>query len=374
MKWWGSTILLIPVIYDLISLCLLRRFRDRRDPVPRSFPPVSILKPLKGGDGRTFDNLSTVAELDYPIYQIVLVVASPDDPAVPLARRLIREFPHREISLVIDSTIHGANPKVSSLINAFEHCRHDIIALSDADVRLDADYLARVAGWFDDPSVGLVTSLYRHPDPVGLAGNLESLILDTEMIPNVIVAERVEGMTFALGASMVVRRSVLDSIGGFQALADFLADDYQLGNLIHRDGWRVVLSRATVSLSQGSETIGDFLRRHLRWGMTMRVSRPDGYLASGVTRFSVMGVAALTLSGGDPEILLTGIPLYLLHLALLSLIRLSVGGRVSLYHLLLLPLRDILSGLFWGGAFIGDRIVWRGERYRLGRDGRLEKE
>jgi len=367
-------ILLIPLAYELLSLILTHRFtRGHRDPDPQTLPPVTLLKPLKGGDDRTFDNLATLACLNYPAYEIVLVVASPDDPAVPHARRLIEEYPDREIRLVIDPTVHGANPKVSSLINASTGCRHDIIAISDADVRMEPGYLQRVVGWFDDPSVGMVTSLYRHPDPPDLPGELESLLLDTEMIPNVIVAHRLEGITFGLGASMVLRRSALVSIGGFVPLADFLADDYHLGNLIHRKGWKVVLSRSMVHLSQGRESLRDFLRRHVRWGKTMRVSRPGGYLASGVTRIGVMTPIALAVAA-DEDLLWGVLPvIYPLHLLTLLLIHAWVGGRVTVRGVALLPLRDILSGVIWLSAFIGNRIVWRGESYRMVRGGKLER-
>lgn len=365
-----ALILFVPVGYETATLLLLRSFLRRCDPPPASLPPVSILRPLRGVDDRTEENLRSLALLDYPEREIVLVVASPTDPVVPVVHRFRERHPHLPVTVVTDPTPHGTNPKVSSLINGLPFCRHPLIAVTDADVSLPPDYLRRVVGHFDDPSVGMVTSLYRHPDPLDAAARWESLFIDTEMIPGVLAAERLEGITFGLGASMVVRREALDSIGGFSPLADSLADDYRLGNLISRAGWKVRLSRAVVGIRQGREPLRPALSRQLRWGKTMRVCRPGGYAAGGITRIALL-IPPVLLTCGSAALPLVSL-IYGLHLVVtLSLSRLLVG-RGSIARLPLIPLRDLFSAVVWIAAFTGSRVVWRGERFRLHPDGRME--
>lgn len=363
-------ILLLPVGYETATLLLLWSFLRRSDPPPASLPPVSILRPLKGIDERTEENLRSLAHLDYPEREIVLVVASPADPVVPLLHRFREQHPHLSVTVVIDPTPHGTNPKVSSLINGLPFCRHPLIALTDADVSLPPDYLRAVVGHFQDPAVGMVTSPYRHTDPLDAAAHWESLFIDTDMIPGVLAAERLEGITFGLGASMVVRREALDAIGGFSPLADSLADDYRLGNLIHRAGWKVRLSRAVVGIRQGREPLRPALSRQFRWGKTMRVCRPGGYAAGGITRIALL-IPPVLLAGGTGALPLVSL-IYGLHLlTTLSHSRL-LAGKGGGGRLPLIPLRDLFAAVVWITAFTGSRIVWRGERFRLHPDGRME--
>jgi ceramide glucosyltransferase len=321
---------------------------------------------VKGVDAESFENFASFCEQRYPIFQIVFAVASVDDPAVPVIKRLSGEFPDVDMELVIDGAIHGPNYKVCNLMHAYTRAKHDILIVCDSDIRVGPDYLREVAGPFSDNSVGLVTSLYRSPRVRNIPTVLEAMGFTTEMIPNVMVALSLEGLTFALGASMAVRREALEKIGGFSALVDYLADDYQLGNMVYRAGYRLELSGYFVESVMKKESLRGILSRQLRWARTMRASRPLGYFASGITQplpamllalpvsgFSVAGWAAVGILGFSR--------------LLVGMIFSSIYVRDGLFprYLWLLPLRDFLAFCTWALSFLGSRVVWRSRTFRV---------
>jgi ceramide glucosyltransferase len=293
---------------------------------------------------------------------------------VPVIRQLMADFSNHDISLVINPAQHGPNQKVSNLINAFPQAKHDIIIVCDSDISVEPDYLTSVTAHFSDPQVGLVTSLYRTSEVTGIATALEATGFTAEMIPNVLVARQLEGLTFALGASMAVRREALGTIGGFEALASYLADDYQLGNKIHKAGWKIVLDGCFVESVIKSDNLMPVLARQLRWARTMRVSRPGGYFASGITLPFPAALLA-TLLAPSPA---TGI----MAVSLLYAVRLAAGTifsrrfvRDNLFPrwLWLLPLRDMLSFFTWALSFLGNTVEWRGSRFVLRPGGKIEE-
>jgi len=355
-----------PLCYGLLSIICCRRFFGRGPREHDHVPAVTILKPVKGMDAESFENFASFCRQDYPLFQIVFAVASADDPAIPVIQRLITTFPSLDINLVINDRIYGPNYKVSNLINSFPAAKHEIIIVCDSDIRVGPRYLREVAGPFRDTSVGLVTSLYRSSRVRNLPTVLEALGFTTEMIPNVMVAVSLEGLTFALGASMAVRREALAAIGGFEALADYLADDYQLGNMVHRAGFRLELSGYFVESVMKRETLGGILSRQLRWARTMRASRPLGYFASGITQPVPAALLALLVSGFSPA--------GWIAVALLGLSRLCCGFVFSRFfvrdgllprYLWLLPLRDLLAFATWVLSFLGNRVVWRSHTFRV---------
>ncbi|MCM2356782.1 MAG: bacteriohopanetetrol glucosamine biosynthesis glycosyltransferase HpnI [Geobacteraceae bacterium] len=367
-------IILPPLAYGLISLFCGRTFFRRRKPASGHTPPVTILKPVKGMDAGSFENFASFCRQDYPEFQIVFAVASADDPAVPVIERLRNEFPDREIELVLDGRLHGPNYKVCNLINAYPAAKHDIIIVCDSDIRVGKDYLREVCAPFADPAVGLVTSLYRSPGVRGSATAVEAMGFTCEMIPNVMVALRLEGLSFALGASMAVRRGALERIGGFPALVDYLADDYQLGNKVFRAGYRIELSDCFVESVMHRESLATVLSRQLRWARTMRASRPAGYFASGITQPFPAALLALLLSGFSVAGVAAALLLYgVRSLTALIYSRSFVKDGLFPRWLWLLPVRDALSFATWGLAFLGNRVRWRGHLFRLLPGGRIEE-
>jgi ceramide glucosyltransferase len=367
-------IILPPLAYGLFSLVCAHAFFNRVKTASDYAPPVTIIKPVKGMDAESYENFSSFCLQDYPLFQIIFAAASQTDPVIPVIEKLRADFPALDINLVVDDRIYGPNYKVCNLINAWPQAKYDIIIVCDSDIRVGKQYLKAVSASFADPGVGLVTSLYRSPGIHGAASALEAMGFTAEMVPNVMVALKLEGLSFALGASMAVRREALEKIGGFPALVDYLADDYQLGNKVHLAGWRLTLSDYFVDSVMHQESISTVLSRQLRWARTMRVSRPAGYFASGLTQPFPAALLAMIVSGwtfaGFASLLL----LYATHcLTALLFSRHYLRDGVFPRWLWLLPLRDLFAFVTWGAAFTGQRVRWRGHLFRLLPGGRIEE-
>jgi ceramide glucosyltransferase len=368
-------IVLPSLAYSLIALACARRFFSAAPPCSPEAPSVTVLKPVKGMDPGSYENFASFCRQEYegPV-QLLFAAASADDPVISVIYRLMEEFGDSRVSMVINPAIHGPNYKVSNLINAFPQARHDIIIVCDSDIRVPPDYLKNVTAHFSDSRVGLVTSLYRSSNAPTIATAIEATGFTAEMIPNVLVALHLEGLSFALGASMAVRREALAAIGGFEALVDYLADDYQLGNKVHRAGWRIALDGTFVESMLGAEELLPVLARQLRWARTMRVSRPGGYLASGMTLpFPAMLLAAFVAPSLAPALSAIAL-LYCVRLAVATIFsQCFVRDRLLPAWLWLIPVRDMLAFFTWALSFLGNRIEWRGSRYRLRPGGKIEE-
>ncbi len=361
-----------PLVYGLITLWSASRYFGRHKATATDLPPVTILKPVKGKDADSFANFASFCCQQYPCFQIVFAVASVEDQALPVIRQLMARFPDSDIDLVIDDRVHGPNYKVCNLMNAFPKAKHDIIIVCDSDIRVGERYLEEVCSLFADPEVGLVTSLYRTTGVQGTASALEALGFTVEMVPNVMAAIELEGLSFALGASMAVRREALERIGGFASLVDYLADDYQLGNRVFRAGYKLELSDCFVESVIQRERLATVISRQLRWCRTMRVSRPGGYFASGITQPALAALLALFAGGA----VWGGIAVSLLYSVRFTVAvifsRRYVRDDLLPRYLWLLPLRDLLSLATWALAFAGNRVTWRGHRYMVRPGGRME--
>lgn len=360
--------------YSLLSLwCGWHFFRRQTAQTKNQTEAISILKPVKGMDEGSYENFVSFCCQEYDgAVQIIFAVAASDDPVIAVIRRLIADLPDRDISLHIDDTIHGPNYKISNLINAFPKARYDLMMICDSDIRVEPTFLQSVTSHFDDPQLGLVSSLYRSSRIFGPSTALEALAFTCEMTPNVLVALRLEGLSFALGAAMTFRRKALEDIGGLPALADYLADDYQLGHQIHRAGWKLALDRQVVESMLKPERLTGILSRQLRWSRTMRVSRPGGYLASGITLPGLAIVLAL-LTGSAANSLTAIALLYLVRLTVTSCFsRCWVQDRLLPQWGWLLPLRDLLASGTWLLSFLGNRVTWRGHRFLIRPGGQLK--
>ena len=364
------------IIYQFGAYVALYFFLKR--PLPRcqgsSSPGISLLKPVKGLEEDTSACLASFIRQDYPNLEILFGVADPGDPVLPLLRALQEKYPHIDIQIIICSQELGLNPKVSTLRQLLPRARHDLIVISDSDVRVRSDLLTRLAAALQQPGVGLATCLYRHGPVYTSGGALEALSISADFIPSVATAHYVEGINFALGAVMATSRPVLESIGGLAPIADYLADDYQLGYRVSQTGLKVSLLPYVVETLGGRETMADYLTHQLRWARTYRVCRPKGYFAYGITFALPWSLLAWLTSGLAP---------WAGGLALISLlVRLAVAaaaeysclrGRLPKRYLVLLPCKDLLSFSLWILSFFGNSVIWKGDRYRVMPDGRLER-
>ncbi|MEW6344544.1 MAG: bacteriohopanetetrol glucosamine biosynthesis glycosyltransferase HpnI [Pseudomonadota bacterium] len=332
---------------------------------------VSVLKPLCGIEPRLYENLVTFCEQAHPCFQLLFGVSSPVDPAIAVVRRLQAAYPHCDIELVIDSRVHGSNLKVSNLINMAQRARHDIIVLADSDIAVEPDYLNTVTAPLADPDTGVVTCLYRAQSVGGFWPRVGALFINEWFAPSVRVAHAGGSRRFGFGATLALRRTTLEGIGGFETLKDCLADDYWLAEHARSLGLTTVLSSVMVATDVIEPTFTTLWLREMRWLRTIRSVNPAGFASLIITFTSpwLMAGALLAagLSGGEgahPAMALTLsistvtgiIARILLHA------RSARISRTFWRDLPLVPLRDTLLALQWLGAAFGSHVVWRGAR------------
>ncbi len=364
------------VFYHLFAMyCIVEFFgRIETRPAKPSFGPVSVLKPLKGMDPEFRENLKSFCAQDYPEYEILLGFGDSGDSAVPRARELAGESGGSDVRVIISEKALGANRKVSNLHGLAESARYPLLAINDSDMRVDASYLKRIVSEYQgEANVGMVTSLYKISDPGSLGTALESLTIALDFIPSVLVARRTEGVTFGLGASMLVSKKSLDETGGFAAIADYIADDYQLGNRLWKKGYKIIISGRVLETVVGRMSFKDYLTHQIRWARTYRASRPKGFIGSGITHLFPIALIFLIFRGPSAMALLAlGGAVALRYATAYLLYKKVIRARGWLKWLPLLPLKDILSAVIWAWTFTGRKIWWRGRRYRILKDGRME--
>jgi len=334
---------------------------------PQPTFPVSILKPLRGTDPEMYESFRSHCLQDYPDYEIIFGVSDANDPAIHLVEQLIAEFPQRAIRLVVCLDKLGNNTKASNLAQMVRQSRHEYIIVNDSDIRVESDYLRRVLAPLTDPTVGLVTCLYRGVANATLGSRLESLGISTDFSAGVLVAQNIEqGIRFGLGSTLAFRRRDLQAIGGFESLVDYLADDYELGSRIAASGLKVRLSDVVVETFLPRYTLRGFLDHQLRWARTVRDSRFWGYVGHGLTFGLPWAVLALIFARGA-----SWAWALFACTAVMRIIVAVVVGRVVLHDrqvarfLVWIPVRDLFALLVWVVSFAGHKIVWRGDQFRL---------
>ncbi len=358
-------------IYWMVAWWLMRGFfRARQDPVPDFVPPVSILKPVRGLDYQAYENFASFCRQEYPQFEVLFGVDDANDPAVPVIQQIQRDFPHLSIRLLVASPL-GANRKASIMHHLAAHARYDVLVVSDSDMRVTPDYLRRVVWPLADKAVGLVTCLYRGAEALTLTARLEALYVAATYMPEVITGRGFLSTGFALGTTMVLRNRDLARLGGFAAVADYLADDYQIGARVSTLGLRMHLSDYVVTNILGATTFWDQWHREVRWTRCIRVSRPLEYPGLVLTMSTPLAVALLVASHFDHIGQAAVVTSVCLRWVVAWLITGYTGDRWLRRWLWLLPVRDMLTCVVWCAAGLGRRIVWRGEEFELQPDGRM---
>lgn len=361
---------LVPVwAYLLGTVCAAILFARRRVAVTGEQPPVSVLKPLYGAEPGLAANLRSFIAQDYPSMQIVFGVRGPADGALPVARSLIADHPGRDIALVVDSRVTGRNLKVANLVNMLPAARHDILVFADSDTRVGRDYLATVTAPLRDPAIGLVTCLYKGLPTGGLWSRLGALHINYGFLPSAILAEALGAGGGCFGATIALRRAVLERIGGLMVVRDELADDHRIGAAVRDAGLAIALSPYVVETLVTERTFKPLWRHELRWARTVRLMAPMGFAGSIVTH----GVAIAALA----VIACRFSPVALGFLAISCLLRWAAAGtiawrlRLPTAGLWLLPLRDLLSFAVFVGSFFGRTVSWRDQLFRIEPSGRI---
>ena len=351
----------LPFIYYLAATYCAWDFFRRRGKVTEGFvPPISILKPMQGADRGAYDSLASFCRQDYPDYEILFAVDDERDAAIPIIEKLIRDFPRAPIRLILGTGIQGLNNKVTKLCDLAREARHELLVASDADIRVEPDYLRRVAAPFRDPRVGAVTCLYRGMTERNLWSELEDLNLTSDLLASMLVARKLEGMTFTLGATMAVTRSRLAEIGGFEGLVDCAADDHDLGSRLVARGYRVELAPCVVETLCASSTAREYILHHLRWGVVTRHCRPWGYAVLLFTRGLPWSIAA-AVAAPSRVVAMAYLVTYLVT-------RLTMAFTTGAYGLKdpllprkwwLIPLHDAIWLLIWMATLFVNRVSWR---------------
>jgi ceramide glucosyltransferase len=338
--------------------------------LPQTFPPISILKPLKGLDDNLFDNLASFCTQDYPKYEIIFSLQDHNDPAYKVAKKIKDRYPEKDISIIVERCDTGLNPKVNNLIPAYRASKYEYVLISDSNVMVDKDYLREIVKPMRDPDVGLVTNVIKGVGGNSIGSIFENLHLNSFIIGSVCLLDRFLKMPCVIGKSILIRKSDLEAIGGFMAVKDVLAEDYIIGKRIHKMGKRIVLSNHAIRNVNVYWGIKKFLNRHTRWGKL---------------RWRLGGIRYISELIGNP-VFMSCLPILFetsritVFFALLVYLIKVMGdlylGKIlnsdsSPMVYLLSPVKDLIIGLIWPIPILSKTVVWRGNRYIIGKDSML---
>jgi ceramide glucosyltransferase len=358
------------LVYCVLTVIAALRYRGVIPPETHERPPISILKPLAGVDEGLAENLRSFFEQQYPYFEILFAVRSAADPAIAVVEPLRARYPAIPSRLIVTGEPPYPNAKVFSLDRMLAAAANDLVVMADSDIRVTPRLLETVAREFADPDVGMATCPYRAVPGSSFWSTLEAVGLNTEFIGGVLVARMLDGMKFALGPTIVARRQVLEGIGGFDAVKDFLAEDFVMGNLAAAKGYGVILSSYVIEHRIGSQALAANWRHRLRWNRSTRRSRPWGYVGQMFT--NPLPLALLFWAAA---------PRWWAVVALTAVFRAASAWATAWVALddplvrrlwFLVPLQDVVSFAAWVGGFFGNTILWRGRKYYLRRDGRFE--
>ncbi|HLY98427.1 MAG TPA: bacteriohopanetetrol glucosamine biosynthesis glycosyltransferase HpnI [Candidatus Angelobacter sp.] len=366
-----SILLAGSLVYCVLIIVASRRYLSVPVPAASPAPHLSVLRPLCGVDEGLEENLRSLFEQDYPNYEMLFAVHKPDDPAAAVAQKIMSEYAGKVPSrLIISGESPVPNAKAHSLKRLVREAEHELLVMCDSDVRVRPNFLSRLAAELNDPQVGVITCPYRAVAGRSLWSRLEAIGMNTEFLGGVLVARMLEGMHFALGCTVAMRRGVLDSIGGFEYLQEFLAEDFVIGNRAAAQGHTVLFSSFVIEHRIGSQSMAHNLSHRLRWARSTRRSRPMGYWGQ---IFTYPLIWAICLCLAVPAAWPAGV----LTLAIRSWAAWSTAIDVTSDPLTrrqwwLLPVQDILGFLVWAAGFTGGTVTWRNRECTVLRDGRLQ--
>jgi ceramide glucosyltransferase len=368
-------------VYTGLALLAVRRFTRQKSSSAIFEPPVSLLKPLHGTEPGLEAHLATFFQQKYPTYEILFCARQPDDAGLVAARKVAARFPNVPVQFLSSGEPTVPNAKILSLEKMAQEAKYDLLIISDSDVRVDSNYVRDVVAPFADTAVGAVTCLYRGVAAQGgLWSRIEAAAMSVEMSAGVLVADMLEGMKFALGPTMAIRRSCLNEIGGFLPMGDYCADDFLLGNWVAERGHTVILSQHVIDHVVLHAAFWPSMQHQARWMKSTRFSRPKGHLGTALTFSVPFGLlTVLALFGLRPSHWLAWASAALLwSVGTRMVLAFAVGHYVvrekSLWQsVLLYPVRDLLGLLFWLASYSSRKVLWRNEIYQLESGGRMRR-
>jgi ceramide glucosyltransferase len=366
---------LTSAIFLLLTIVGVFRFRSEASVSARTngrgaeLPPVSVLKPVHGMEAQLRENIESFFRQDYPSYEILFAADEADDPALNLVREISARYPQIPCRILVTGKPPWPNPPAYCFYRMAEVAAHEILVTSDSDVEVDPNYLREVVTPMFDQKVGMVTCVYRGKNAAGFWAGLTAIGMSVEMTAGVLVANLLEGMKFGLGPTIAVKKEAVNKIGGYEVLGDYFANDFMIGNLIDKAGYRVVLSEHVINHVVSQKNFKKMWENQLRWAKSTRYSRPKGHFGSGLIfamPYGLLGLAAAMLLG------LPGLGLVLFGAAVLNRIIESwvvgwgiVRDPVALKQIWIFPVRDLLGFIVWVASYTGATAAWRDSRYEL---------
>ena len=364
----------IPFVYYLLSLYSAARYfsvaRKENPPNNDFFPPISCLKPIKGLDEDAYENYASFCRQDYPEYEILFCV-DPDDPAVPVLKQLIRDFPNRNIRLIFGSGRNAINDKVGRLVRLVDEAKYDLFVITDGDIRVTPEYLRTVAHPFRDPKVGGATCLYASTDEKKFIEELQTIGMVSDFFAGILVAWQLDGVKFMFGQTIVMTRQANAAFGTYRVNENKPADDLLAGRMVAEQGYEVKLLPYVVKTVADFNSMRDLLYKRTRWMTVMRLMRPWGHFG-------------LILTWGLPASLLAialrpTLPVAAGFLGAYAVLRIAMAGLIGVYvmkqkgiwrKIPLIPVWDAVAFGIWLASFTRTTIRWRGVDYTI-RDGML---
>jgi ceramide glucosyltransferase len=372
-RWAILLLALAPLGYYVTAIIAAIRFfrRERAKQLPAFTPPVSLLKPVRGVDFGTYENFASFCMQNYPEYEILFCVNEMSDAAVPVIRKVMQDFPARRIRILANAPQIGSNRKINNLVLLTREANYEILLQTDGDVRVGPNYIRELVAPFVDPTVGVASCFYRATAQNSFWAELEAVGTASDFFAGALVAEWKEGITFALGASVGTTKTWLAKIGGYEAIANLLADDYELGNRVHQAGGKVLLCREPVWTMYPAQGVKGFWDHQVRWARTVRLCRPASFIGLLFTH----GLPWALLAAAVAPCASIAAAYLLAYVVLRSIMAWVVGiwginDDVLRRRFWLIPVRDLLNFAVWLAGFASNRVTWGGLEYVM-KDGKM---
>jgi len=369
----------VSVIYYAAATAAAIKFARRTTspllPTPKIPPRVAVLKPLHGTSNSLAANLISFLEIAYPRADFYFGVENYEDTAAEVPVALRQRYQHASITLIVGEEPGCSNHKIAKLIKMADRAeKAEVFVLSDADVSVDRDYLKRIVGELNsDEKIGIVTCAYRARPSGSFASRLEALYVNTDFLPQVLIAEMIEPMHYALGATIAIKRRVLEAAGGFRAVKDMLADDFYLGNFTNAQGYEIKLSDSIVTLTCEEKNFAEFWHHQLRWARTYRFVRPIS-IATIVTHGPFWALVLLAVTRGSAAAFAALVLVVAARLAMSA----AIVGRVlkmpeMLSELWLVPIKDLIMTGVWFASLLSNKVTWAGRKFKVIRSGAMRE-
>jgi ceramide glucosyltransferase len=334
-------------------------------------PPVSILKPLKGLDDNLFDNLASFCNLDYPQYEVIFALQDYNDPAYRVACMIKQKHPQCDISIIVQRCEIGLNPKVNNLVPAYRISKYPFFLISDSNVQVEKNYLKDIVSMMSEAKVGLVCNMIRGINGRSFGSILENLHMNSFVVGSVCMLSRFLNMPCVIGKSMLMRKSDFEEIGGFGAVKDVLAEDYLLGRLLYESGKKVEISNHLINNVNEFWSIKRFINRHTRWGKLRWKIGGFCYIFELLANPIFLSIVPLLGWEANRLTITCALLVSCFKIAPHYLQARMIGGSIKASHYLWVPLKDLLIGLIWFVPLFNRTVVWRGNKYIIGKESRL---